>query len=201
MWDMTTSGTGHESRLQSEAHALRSELSTFAGRVAVQVGACAYDAVPPDRYTDAFTLDPVEPEAMIRARLEALPVHSESVDLVLMMHSLDRAGPRSAWVAEAARILRPEGRLVVVGCRVWRCEWLRERTTPLGIWRLRLLVGRHGLSWEYARGLGGGAGARYGVYMAAARRRVPGATLLRPAWVRQKKSSRSLEVPGAGRAS
>jgi|GEM_PF-2751712 len=198
---MTTLDAGTDSRLQAEAQALQTLLSTLAGRVAVQIGACAHSGVPPARFTDVFCLDPVEPEAHIRARLEALPLLSESVDLVLMMHSMDGAGPRSAWVAEAARVLRPEGRLVVVGCRVWQgSEWLRSRTPPLGVWRLRVLTARHGLSWEYARGLKAGSGTRHGVYLAVARRRMPGTLLLRPAWNRQKKARRSLEVPGAGRA-
>lgn len=196
---MTTPHAGIGTRLEAEAQALRVALSSLAGRVAVQVGACAHEAVPPGRFSDVFCLDRLEPRAKVRSRLEALPLLSESVDLVLMMHSLDRPGPRGAWVAEAARILRPEGRLVVVGCRVWRCEWLRERAAPLGVWRLRLLIGRSGLSWDYAHGLGGG-GTPPGVYLASARRRVPGTTLLRPAWSREKKAARSLEVPGAGRA-
>lgn len=192
---------GTESRLHAEAQVLRSLLASLAGRVAVQIGGCAHRGIPPARFTDVFSLDPDESQAMIRARVEALPLPSESVDLVLMMHSMDRPGPRSAWLAEAARVLRPEGRLVVVGCRAWRCEWVRSRTSPLGVWRLRLLAARHGLSWEYARALKGAGGILPGVYLAVARRRVPGTTLLRPVWTRQKKKARhSLEVPGAGRA-
>ncbi len=190
---------GVESRLQAEAQALQGVLASLAGRVAVQIGACAHNGVPLERFAETFYLDPVEPQALVRARVEALPLMSESVDLMLMMHSLDRAGPRGEWVAEAARVLRPEGRLVVVGCRVWRGEWLRDRAAPLGVWRLRVLIGRYGLSWEYARGLGAAAGRRHGVYVAVARRRMPGVTLLHPVWTRQK-ARRSLEVPGAGRA-
>ncbi len=190
---------GAESRLQAETQALQAVLASLAGCVAVQIGACAHNGVPPERFAETFYLDPVDPQALVRARVEALPLLSESVDLVVMMHSLDRAGPRGEWVAEVARVLRPEGRLVVVGCHVWRGEWLRDRAVPLGVWRLRVLIGRYGLSWEYARGLGAAVGWRHGVYVAVARRRMPGVTLLRPAWTRQK-ARRSLEVPGAGRA-
>lgn len=197
---MTTLDAGTDSRLQAEAQALQGLLSSLAGRVAVQIGACAHNGVPSARFTDVFCLDPAAPDAHVRARLETLPLLSESVDLLLMMHSLDCAGPRSAWVAEAARVLRPEGRLAVVGCRVWRgSEWLRSRTPPLGVWRLRVLTARHGLSWEYARGLKAGNGTGHGVYLAVARRRMPGTMLLRPVWQRQKKARHSLEVPGAGR--
>ncbi|MGH8128032.1 MAG: class I SAM-dependent methyltransferase [Gammaproteobacteria bacterium] len=196
---MATSETDTESRLRSEAQLLQGVLASMAGRVAVQIGACAHDAVPPGRFTETFCLDPIDPQAAVRARVDDLPLMSESVDLVLMMHSLDRAGSRSAWVAEAARVLRPEGHLVVVGNRVWRGEWLRDRTAPLGVWRLRLLAGRYGLSWEYARNLKGFARARHGVYVAVARRHVAGAKRVLPAWGRQK-TRRSLEVPGAGRA-
>lgn len=192
--------TDAESRLQAETQVLRGVLAPLAGHVAVQIGACAHDGVPPDRFTEAFSLDPTDAQAGIRARVEALPLMSESVDMVLMMHSLDRAGPRSEWVSEAARVLRPEGHLVVVGSRVWRGEWLRDRTPPLGVWRLRVLAGRYGLSWEYVRGLKGVAGARHGVYVAVARRRVAGIKRPRPVWEKRHKARHSVEVPGAGRA-
>lgn len=197
---MATLDTDAKSQLHAEAQVLRGLLAPLAGRVAVQIGACAHDAVPPGRFTETFSLDPAETQAGIRARVETLPLMSESVDLVLMMHSMDRAGPRSAWAAEVARVLRPEGHLVVVGSRVWRGEWLRDRVAPLGVWRLRVLAGRYGLSWEYVRGLKGVAGARHGVYVAVARRRVAGVRRLRPAWEKRQKTRHSVEVPGAGRA-
>ncbi|MGA7965847.1 MAG: methyltransferase domain-containing protein [Gammaproteobacteria bacterium] len=196
---MATLNEDAESRLQAEAQVLRGMLAPLAGRVAVQIGTCGYDGVPPGRFAETFCLDPSEPKAGIRAHVDALPLMSESVDMVLMMHSMDRAGPRSAWVAEAARVLRPEGHLIVVGSRVWRGEWLRDGVAPLGVWRLRVLTGRHGLSWEYARGLKGAAGVGHGVYVAVVRRRVAGVKRIRPAW-EQKKTRRSLEVRGAGRA-
>lgn len=196
---MATLDENAVSGLHAEAQVLRGILASLAGRVAVQIGTCAYGGVPPGRFTETFCLDPAEPNADIRAHVDALPLMSESVDMVLMMHSMDRPGPRSAWVAEAARVLRPEGHLIVVGSRVWRGEWLRDRVAPLGVWRLRVLIGRYGLSWEYARGLKGAAGVRHGVYVAVARRRVAGVKRIRPAW-EQKKTRRSLEVPGAGRA-
>ena len=186
-----------QSRSQAEARAVQEALASLAGRVAVQIGTCACSGVPRERFVEAYCLDTEGDNLSLRARPELLPLMSESVDLVLMLHSLDRPGPRGAWLAEAARVLRPEGRLAVVGNRVWRSEWLRGQAPPLGLWRLRLLIGRYGLSWDYARGLKGITGT----YLAVARRRLPGVIgPLRPAWVKRRKVRHSLEVPGTGNA-
>lgn len=61
--------------------------------------------------------------------LHRLPVASDSVDVVLLPHSLEFSGDRShAVLREADRVLRPHGHLVVLGFK------------PGGLWGLRRLV-------------------------------------------------------------
>ncbi len=63
-----------------------------------------------------------------------LPVESESIDVVLLPHTLDYSDDRShAVLREADRVLRPHGHLVVLGFK------------PGGLWGLRRLIPGAGL--------------------------------------------------------
>ena len=67
-------------------------------------------------------------------RLHRLPVESDSVDVVLLPHTLDYSDERShAILREADRVLTPHGHLVVLGFK------------PGGLWGLRRLVPGAGL--------------------------------------------------------
>ncbi|MDZ7813640.1 MAG: class I SAM-dependent methyltransferase [Ideonella sp.] len=61
---------------------------------------------------------------------EALPFPEHSLDLVLLPHTLERAVDPHLALAEVARVLRPEGRVVIVGLN------------PTSAWALRQRVGR-----------------------------------------------------------
>ena len=55
----------------------------------------------------------------IIADWSALPFADESADLVLLAHALEAAAEPQAVLREAVRVLRPEGRLVIVGFNPW----------------------------------------------------------------------------------
>jgi SAM-dependent methyltransferase len=82
---------------------------------------------------------PVNPDAEDQrpgaiGQMHRLPVESESVDVVLLPHTLDYSDERShAVLREADRVLRPHGHLVVLGFK------------PGGLWGLRRLVPGAGL--------------------------------------------------------
>lgn len=64
--------------------------------------------------------------ALLKTRLstlvcdpEAMPLAGDSVDLVFLHHSLDVVSQPHAWLREAARVLVPEGHLLVVGFNPW----------------------------------------------------------------------------------
>lgn len=58
---------------------------------------------------------------------EALPFPVQSLDLVLLPHTLERAVDPHLALAEVARVLRPEGRVVIVGLNPTSAWALRQR--------------------------------------------------------------------------
>ncbi len=70
------------------------------------------------------------------ARPEELPLASDSVDAVVLYHALDFAGDSHRLLREATRVLRPGGRMLIVGFN------------PHSIWGLwRLFRRRAGIPW------------------------------------------------------
>jgi SAM-dependent methyltransferase len=75
---------------------------------------------------------PVGVAADVVARASQLPVASDSVDAVLLPHTLDFASDPYAIVREADRVLSGEGQLLVLGFRPWSLWGLRARATRTG---------------------------------------------------------------------
>ena len=59
--------------------------------------------------------------------LERLPLRDASVDVALLSQALHHAGDPSAALAEAVRILKPGGRLLLLELRRHEQHWVRER--------------------------------------------------------------------------
>lgn len=74
----------------------------------------------------------------LRAHPEQLPLGKDSIDLVFLHHGLDTAPSPHALLREAARVLIPEGHLVIVGFNPWSL-W--------GLWRLFRLPRAAPLPW------------------------------------------------------
>lgn len=66
----------------------------------------------------------------LRADFGDLPVESNSVDLMVLPHTLEFTGHPHQVVREVARVLRPEGHVVIAGFN------------PLSLWGLRRGIGR-----------------------------------------------------------
>jgi len=66
------------------------------------------------------------------ARASQLPVTSDSVDAVLLPHTLDFAADPYAIVREVDRVLSGEGQLLVLGFRPWSLWGLRARAARTG---------------------------------------------------------------------
>jgi SAM-dependent methyltransferase len=88
----------------------------------------------------------------LQCDFDALPFESASLDLVLLPHALELAADPHALLREVERVLRPEGRLIILGLNpasLWglrqNLAWLRPRREPylpragefIGYWRLR----------------------------------------------------------------
>lgn len=59
--------------------------------------------------------------------IEQLPLESDSADVVLLSQALHHAADPSRAVAEAARVVRPGGRLLVLDLRAHDQEWVKSR--------------------------------------------------------------------------
>ena len=66
------------------------------------------------RVKHQFTLGDDDKDALIRANPSMLPVASDSVDLVILMHHLSNSSEPHAILREVFRVLIPEGKLVII---------------------------------------------------------------------------------------
>ena len=74
----------------------------------------------------------MSPDADILGRPSQLPVSSDSIDAVLMPHTLEFAGDPYAIVRETDRVLVGEGHLVVLGFQPWSLWGQRARFARSG---------------------------------------------------------------------
>lgn len=86
------------------------------------------------------------PEAQLVCDFDDLPFESNSLDLLVLPHTLESAADPHHRLREAHRVLRPEGRLMVLGLNPTSLWGLRQRLGGrflpqsgefIGYWRLR----------------------------------------------------------------
>jgi SAM-dependent methyltransferase len=65
---------------------------------------------------------------------EQLPFDSDSIDLLVLPHTLETAVDQHTVLREAQRVLMPEGRLVIAGFNPWSLWGLRDRLPWLSPW-------------------------------------------------------------------
>ncbi|MFT6916927.1 MAG: SAM-dependent methyltransferase [Motiliproteus sp.] len=92
-------------------------------------------------------------DAVIVGEMENLPIASECVDAVVLHHALDFACSPHQALREAVRILRPGGRLVVVGFNpvsfwgLWRLWFKRPKRPKQVPWLGRFMTYRRLHDW------------------------------------------------------
>jgi ArsR family transcriptional regulator len=59
--------------------------------------------------------------------LARLPLREQSIDVALLAQSLRHAGEPERAIADAVRVLRPEGRLLILELRTHQQDWVRAR--------------------------------------------------------------------------
>jgi SAM-dependent methyltransferase len=122
------------------------EVADLFGFHALQVGLPQVDALRANRMPHRWVASPTpggEFDALMdaddiaaRARVslccepEALPFDAQSLDLVVLPHTLELANDPHQALAEVERVLRPEGRVLIVGFN------------PASLWALRQHAGR-----------------------------------------------------------
>jgi SAM-dependent methyltransferase len=100
----------------------------------------------PQRWLALETPQHAAADAALVTDFDALPFESNSLDLLLLPHTLEFTRDPHHRLREAHRVLRAEGRLLVLGLNPASLWGLRQRLTPgflpaqgefLGYWRLR----------------------------------------------------------------
>ena len=104
-------------------------LATTFGYYSLQIGCAGMAASLQQscRVKHQFTLDDLGSAAKVKANPSMLPVATDSVDLVILMHHLSNTQQPHAVLREAFRILIPEGKLVIIDFN------------PMSLWGLRYL--------------------------------------------------------------
>ena len=102
-------------------------LATTFGYYSLQVGCTGLAAQLQEgcRVKHQFTLGENGSQAQIQANPSMLPIASDSVDLVILMHHLSNTSEPHAMLREAFRILIPEGKLIIIDFN------------PVSLWGLR----------------------------------------------------------------
>jgi ArsR family transcriptional regulator len=106
--------------------------------------------------------------------MEALPLADRSVDLCVMSQILHHAAQPQQALDEAARVLAPDGRLLLVDLLPHQEEWVRERLGDqwLGFapGQVRDMIAQSGLVEPRVEAVRGGRGEPFGVLIASALR-------------------------------
>ena len=121
-WDRWIAGRlGHRIQVE-ERRVARRELRRLFGQVVVQVGGTAgfpliADSLAPVRFHVVFggDLPRVSHCPVIIAEDNLLPFPTDSVDILVLQHSLDISAHPHQVLREAERVLRPGGRLLLFG--------------------------------------------------------------------------------------
>lgn len=126
-----------------EQHHLDTAVSDLFGFHALQLGMPELDALRANRMphrwvaAEAPAIDPADgddpaPRAAVALQLDfdALPFDSQSLDLIVLPHTLELARDPHQTLREVERVLVPEGRVVIVGFN------------PASLWGLRQRLGR-----------------------------------------------------------
>ena len=121
-----------------EQRELDQAVSDVFGFHALQLGLAELDGLRANRMPHRFIAldaraprpgddDPARAIALLRCDFEALPIDTQSLDLVVMPHTLELAHDAHLALREVERVLRPEGRVVIVGLNPASLWGLRQR--------------------------------------------------------------------------
>lgn len=125
--------------LESESAVLEPVLARIFGYHFLQLGVSEHSMLTasPIAHKLLFVPEHNSEKKLLVADNEALPLQSESVDAVLIHHALDYTPDNHRLLREAARVLRPGGKLLIIGFN------------PLSSWGLRRLCRwRNAAPWD-----------------------------------------------------
>ena len=94
--------------------------------------------------------DQIHPTILINSRQDKLPIDSDSIDLVLLPHSLEMVVNPHELLRESYRVLRPEGKIVITGFSffsVWSIWKLFAKLFCKAPWRNRFIPTTKLIDW------------------------------------------------------
>ncbi len=122
---------------QQEAAFLKRSITVSCKQVIVQIGALGWEQnyIDCNLYKQFYVVDDAQTPSvgskLLRGLTNALPFKSESVDMLILPHLLDFDLHKHQVLREAERILKPEGKLVVLGFNPWNIyinlQYMRRR--------------------------------------------------------------------------
>jgi SAM-dependent methyltransferase len=112
------------------------EVADVFGFNAFQVGLTRFDFLRANRMPLRCRIGPLGP-AQVRAEFEQLPISSSSADLLLLPHVLEFSDNPHQVLREVARVLMPEGHVIVSGFN------------PLSLWGMRRYFGKERLEYPW----------------------------------------------------
>ena len=121
--------------LDEERACLESLVHRYFGYYLLQVGSIGGEmqGLVPERLRSQITVAPERPpvasSSWIQGSPDRLPVADDSVDVVLLLHTLDFYPDPHQTLREIDRVMIPEGRLIVVGFNPWSL-WGFRRLFP-----------------------------------------------------------------------
>ena len=105
------------------------------GFKALQLGACEVEYLRANRMPQRFCAGLGEGE--VDCHPEQLPLAEQSLDLVALPHLLEFSPHPHQLLREVARVLRPEGRILIAGFN------------PMSLWGMRRVMSRDGDEWPW----------------------------------------------------
>jgi len=127
---------------QQEAAFLARSITVSCKQVIVQIGALGWENefIDCSLYEQFYILDdeqsPCFASNLLRGTTDALPFKAESIDMIILPHLLDFDQQKHQVLREVARVLKPEGKLIVLGFNPWNIyinlQYMRrrEKDTP-----------------------------------------------------------------------
>ncbi len=104
--------------LQSERAWLDQVVPDIFGYHAIQIGMPQVDLLRESRIAHCMTVDPAD-NADVKAQWHELPFETQSVDLCVIPHVLEFSENPHEILREIDRVMRPEGRILILGFNPW----------------------------------------------------------------------------------
>ena len=141
---------------QQEAAFLTRSITVSCKQVIVQIGALGWENefIDCSLYEQFYVMDdeqsPCSANSLLQGIADALPFKSESVDMVILPHVLDFDQHKHQVLREVERVLKPEGKLIILGFNPWNIyinlQYIRRREKS-ALWHPSLLSRRRLEDW------------------------------------------------------